>query len=140
MKRKALYAALICTLGLTMTAVHAADTTDMGTKPANAATPAVPSGSGEAATPAMPGNPTAKEKVKANRLKAQEHRDAATMHRDDAMGDHARPDAQHPSVSRPEMTRPEVTKPEVMRPEMTRPEVTKPEVTRPEVTRPEMHR
>ncbi len=129
MKRTALYAALICALGLTMTAVHAADTTDTGTKPANAASPAVPNGSGVAATPAMPGNPIAKEKVKANRLKAKEHRDAAAMHKDDAihkddaMGDHARPDAQHPSVSRPEMTRPEVTKPEVTRPEVTRPEM-----------------
>jgi hypothetical protein len=135
MKRNALYAALICTLGLTLTAVHADDTATTGTKPVNAATPAVTNGPGVAATPALPGNPTAQEKVKANRLKAQQQRDAAAMHRDGAKGDHAMPEVQHPSVSRPEVTRPEITKPEITRPEMTRPEV-----TRPEITRPEMHR
>lgn len=130
MKHNALYVALICALGLSVTAVRADDVTDTRTKPANAATPAIPNGPGVAATPAMPGNPTAMEKVKANRLKAQEHRDAAAMHKADTMHDHDMVEIQHPSVSRPEVTRPEVT----------RPDVTKPEVTRPEVSRPDMHR
>lgn len=61
MKRSILSIAVIGALSLLTSATYAVDSdTDSGTKSSNAATPATPSsGQGQAATPAMPGNPTA---------------------------------------------------------------------------------
>jgi len=74
------------------TSVHAEDTakTD-GTKSTNAATAAQPNGSG-GATPAMPGNETAKEKVTANRAKAEANRERAAAHRAEHAGKPEKPE------------------------------------------------
>lgn len=128
MKRSTLLTAMLCTLGLAaVSATYAADTdTDVnsGTKSSNAATPAQTNGPGQAATPAMPGNPTAQEKVKANRKKEQELRAAAAARAAAAKqnGD-TRPDGvnvERPSVSKPDIERPNISKPEIVRPEIHR--------------------
>lgn len=102
---------LVCGLGLAGVA-RAADTDGgHGTKSTNAATSATPNGAGQAATPAMPGNPTAQDKVTANRKKMLANRERAAQLRDAAQanGDHGqlnRPDNTHPVVVHPEVQRP----------------------------------
>lgn len=121
MKRKTLLIAIIGALSLVASAAYAADSdTDSGVKSSNAATPATPSsGQGQAATPAMPGNPTAQQKVMANRAKEEQLRlaaakraAAAKQHRDTGLG--------HASVERPTVSRPEITRPDIVRPEINR--------------------
>lgn len=68
-------------LALAATCAYAAgkgDTGSMAFQSTNRAIPALPSlGQGTAATPAMPGNPTAQQMVTENRQKEQALRDAA---------------------------------------------------------------
>lgn len=90
------------------------------TKSTNAATPAVPNGPGQAATPAMPGNETAKAHVIANRKRAADKRAAADARHD--MDKQDRPEkvekpekAEKPSISHPVVARPEIMRPTVNR-------------------------
>jgi hypothetical protein len=116
MKHNALLTTMICALGLAMSTVHAAGTDSdvkSGTKSPNAATPATPfPGEGKAAIPAMPGNPTAQEKVTAYRKKAEAQR-AEAAERAAAAREHRDSRPESVSLNRP-------TKPEIDRPRMHR--------------------
>lgn len=111
MSRITLPAVVLCTLGLALTVAQA----NAGTKSANAATPAISNGAGEAATPAMPNNPTAREKVIANRANAQTKRDAAALKRADGTAHADLGLAHHPDVSHPDVGRPEISHPQINR-------------------------
>lgn len=115
---------LLClSLGCAVTSVYADETSDTTTstpRSTNAATPAIPNGPGMAATPAVPGNETAKAHVIANRKKAAEKRAAADARHD--MEKQERPEkiekpekAEKPSISHPVIGRPDILRPTLNR-------------------------
>ncbi len=127
MKQKVILTALAFGLGLVVNAAQATDTdTDSSaTSPqsANKATRAITNGPGQAATPAMPGNETAEDKVSANRKKEMDNRKHAASLSTAAKAKGASGNinhVSHPTVERPHIERPNIERPEINRPEINR--------------------
>ena len=121
MKPHVLLTGVLVALGLTVSAVHAADPDKDATPSAsspgssNRADPATPHpGQHQAATPATPDNPTAlahvtknRKKEAANKARADAHADAEKQHRDAGID--------HPSVERASVSKPDIVRPEIHR-------------------------